>query len=191
MISLQSDISHALDTLRSGGIILYPTDTIWGLGCDATNAEAVKKIYELKNRADNKSMIVLVDSLSRIYSYIDDVPDIALDIIELTTKPLTVILEGAKNIAENVINKSDKSIGIRVVKDSFCEQLIRQFKKPIVSTSANISETPAPSIYSEINDAIISNVDYVVFHRRNDTIKSAPSSIIKVGKNGAIKVIRT
>lgn len=190
MVDFRNDIKQALEVLRNGGIILYPTDTIWGLGCDATNAEAVKKIYDLKQRADNKSMIVLVETPGRLSSYIDDVPEIALDLMDLSEKPLTIIFEGAKNLAANVVNQEDKSIGIRVVKEPFCEQLIRQFKKPIVSTSANFSGQPSPALFDEIEEAIVSQVDYVVQYRQDDVTKATPSGIIKVGKKGEIKVIR-
>jgi L-threonylcarbamoyladenylate synthase len=190
MTDFKNDISKALEVLRSGGVILYPTDTIWGLGCDATNPEAVKKIYTLKKRADNKSMIILVDTPNRINSYIEEVPDIAFDLMELADKPLTLILEGAKNLAENVVNQEDKSIGIRVVNEAFCRQLIRQFKKPIVSTSANFSGEPSPAIFDEINETLISQVDYVVEYRQDDIKKAAPSGIIKVETNGGIKIIR-
>jgi L-threonylcarbamoyladenylate synthase len=190
MSDYRIDIQKSLDVLRNGGIILYPTDTIWGLGCDATNADAVKKIYALKQRTDNKSMIVLVDAPGRLYSYLDKVPEIALDLMELSEKPLTIIFEGAKNLADNVINKADQSVGVRVVRDPFCEQLIRQFKKPIVSTSANKSGNPSPAIFPEIDENIISQVDYTVTYRQDDLSKKNPSGIIKVSPNGEIKVIR-
>lgn len=190
MIDFRTDLKKALDVLRDGGIILYPTDTIWGLGCDATNAEAVQKIYDLKQRTDNKSMIVLVDAPGRLHSYLDRVPDIAFDLMDVSDDPLTLIFEGAKNLAENVIHKTDKSVGIRIVNEPFCEQLIRQFKKPIISTSANISGNPSPTVFSEIDDYILSKVDYVVQYRQNDFTKHKPSGIIKVGPNGEIKVIR-
>lgn len=190
MTDFKNDISKALEVLRSGGVILYPTDTIWGLGCDATNPEAVKKIYTLKKRTDNKTMIILVDTPNRINSYIEEVPDIAFDLMELTNKPLTLILEGAKNLAENVVNREDQSVGIRVVNEAFCQQLIRQFKKPIVSTSANYSGEAAPAIFDEIDDTLISQVDFVVEYRQDDIKKTTPSGIIKVETNGGIKIIR-
>lgn len=187
---MHDDISKALQILRDGGIILYPTDTIWGIGCDATNDAAVKRVYALKQREDNKSMIVLMDSADRMFSYIDEIPEIADQLIEVAEKPLTLILNGAKNLAPSVVNQSDGSIGIRVVKDEFCHKLIQRFRKPIVSTSANISGTPSPSIFDEIDEQIIEGVDYVVKHKQTDLMKSLPSGIIKVGKDGGISIIR-
>lgn len=190
-MTMNEDINKALEVLRNGGVILYPTDTIWGLGCDATNAEAVRRIYEIKHRADNKSLIVLVDTAARIPSYVQDVPAVALDMIELATSPLTVIFEGAKNLADNVINVDDQSVGIRVATDDFCPMLIQRFRKPIVSTSANISGQPAPACFSEIDASIIQSVDYVVHHRQDDTTKHKASGIVKIGRNGEVKVIRS
>lgn len=187
---MQNDIKKSLEVLRSGGVILYPTDTIWGLGCDATNEKAVQKIYDIKKRADNKSMIILMDSENRLPAYVDDIPDVAYDLIELTEKPLTVIFEGAKSLATNVINKDDKSVGIRITKDKFSKELIQRFKLPIVSTSANISGEAAPSIFDEISDDIISAVDYVVEYRQNDYTKAKPSGILKIGKDSSVKIIR-
>ena len=186
----KATINEAVKVLREGGVILYPTDTIWGLGCDATNAEAVKRIYEIKQRADNKALILLVDSSARISSYVDNVPDIAFDLIDLATSPLTVIFEGAKNLAPNVINTEDQSVGIRVATDDFCPTLIQRFRKPIVSTSANISGQPAPACFDEIDQRIIDSVDYVVKHRQDDITKHKASGIVKIGKNGEVKVIR-
>jgi len=187
---MNEDINQALAVLRSGGVILYPTDTIWGLGCDATLPEAVQRIYELKKRIDNKSMIILVDHPGRITSYVESVPEIAFDVIEVADKPLTVIFEGAKNLAANVINQEDNSIAIRVVKDAFCQQLIQRFKKPIVSTSANISGEPYPASFHQISTELIQGVDYVVTHRKDELGLSTPSSIVKIGSNGSVKIIR-
>jgi len=187
---MNEDINRALEVLRAGGVILYPTDTIWGLGCDATNAEAVSRIYKIKQRADNKSMIVLVDTAARIPSYVQDVPDVAMTMIELTASPLTVIFEGAKNLAPNVVNAEDLSVGIRVATDDFCPTLIQRFRKPIVSTSANISGQPAPACFADIDSRIISSVDYVVRHRQDDTSKHKASGIVKIGRSGEVKVIR-
>ncbi len=186
---MQQEIKKTLDILYSGGIILYPTDTIWGIGCDATNEEAVQKIYKIKQREDSKSMLVLIDDTFRIPSYIDEMPEIAWDLIELSEKPLTIIYPAAKNLAKNLVAK-DGSIGIRVSHDEFTKELIRRFKKPIVSTSANISGQPAPAFFDEINEEIKSAVDYIVNHRQDDTTKSAPSGIIKLGVNGEVQVIR-
>lgn len=187
---MQNDIKKALEVLQNGGVILYPTDTIWGLGCDATNKEAVDRIYKIKNRADNKSMIILMDHPGRMSSYLEDIPEVALDLMELAEKPLTVILEGAKNLAENVINQEDRSVGIRLPNDEFCQQLIQRFRKPIVSTSANISGNPTPAIFDEVDDEIKEMVDYIVKYRQEDINKAQPSGIVKIGKSSEVKVIR-
>ena len=186
---MKQAIYKALEILKKGGIILYPTDTIWGIGCDATNAEAVKRVYEIKQRKDSKSMLVLLDNPSYLSFYINEIPDIAYELIDVTDKPLTIIYPGAKNLALNLL-ASDGSIGIRIPNDDFCKQLISRFKKPIVSTSANISGQPSPVIFSEISQEIIDAVDYVVEWRQDDYAKSQPSSIIKLGKKGEIEIIR-
>lgn len=187
---MQNDIKKALEVLRNGGVILYPTDTIWGLGCDATNEAAVQKVYNIKKRADNKSMIVLMDSENRLPSYVNDIPEVAYDVIEFTEKPLTVIFEGAKSLAPNVINKEDKSVGIRITKEKFSKELIQRFRLPIVSTSANISGEPSPAIFDEISEEIKSAVDYIVEFRQDDYVKAKPSGIMKIGKDSSIKIIR-
>jgi len=186
---MEEDIKKSCEILSKGGIILYPTDTIWGIGCDATNEEAVKKIYSVKQRADSKSMLVLLDSSAKLDYYISDFPNIALDLIELSDKPLTIIYSGAKNLAPNLIAE-DGSIGIRITQESFSKELCRRFKKPIVSTSANISGKPSPANFSEIESAIIDAVDYVVNYRQDDLTKSKPSSIIKLDAGGVVKIIR-
>lgn len=186
---MEEDIKKALEVLQKGGTILYPTDTIWGIGCDATNAEAVKKIYEIKEREDSKSMIVLVDDASRILSYIDTMPEIAWDLIELTDKPLTIIYPGAKNLASNLIS-AQKTIGIRVTNETFTKKLIQRFRRPIVSTSANISGNQSPSNFDQITEIIKSRVDYIVNYRQEDTTKYKPSSIIELGARGEVKIIR-
>ncbi len=186
---MQEEIKKVIDVLRNGGIILYPTDTVWGIGCDATNTEAVEKIYKLKNRADSKSMIILVHDVSMIYGYVHDVPDAALQLIDVNDQPMTIVYSNAENLPENLIH-SDGTIGIRVSDDVFCRELIKRFKKPIVSTSANLSEKPAPTIFPEIEKYIRDGVDYVVKHRQNDRTKRNPSSIIKVGINGEIVIFR-
>ncbi len=186
---MKEDIEKALEVLRTGGVILYPTDTIWGLGCDATNEEAVKKIYKIKQRSDQKSLLVLLDNPGKIPSYINETPEIAWDLIDLADKPLTIIYSDAKNLAKNLI-ADDGSIGIRIVNDPFCQKLIQRFKKPIVSTSANISGTKAPSNFSEINNNIIDLADYVVQWRQGDYAKAQASSIIKLNNKGEIQIIR-
>jgi len=184
---MQKEIESAIEVLKQGGIILYPTDTIWGIGCDATNPDAVEKIIKLKQR-DNKSFIVLVDNINELGKYIKDVPDISYDLIEVSDKPLTVILNGAKNLASNVINK-DGSVGIRVVNHPFCQQLIRKFRKPIVSTSANVSGKSSPMSFDEIDNQIKSGVDYIVDIDKQKK-SSSVSSIVMIGEGGVINIVR-
>ncbi|HZL09969.1 MAG TPA: L-threonylcarbamoyladenylate synthase [Prolixibacteraceae bacterium] len=186
---MNNDIKAALEVLQSGGVILYPTDTIWGLGCDAANEEAVKRIYSIKNRVDSKSMLILMENVGLLDRYVDEVPEIAFDLIEVTDKPLTIIFDGAKNMAKNLI-ADDGSIGIRITTEAFSSELIRRFKRPIVSTSANISGKPSPACFDEIDQKIIDSVDYVVIYRQDDTQKAVPSSIMKLGRSGEIKIIR-
>lgn len=183
------DIKAALAVLQKGGVILYPTDTIWGLGCDAGNEDAVRRIYNIKNRIDSKSMLVLMENAALLERYVDEVPEIAYDLIELSDKPLTIIYDGAKNLAKNLIAE-DGSIGIRLTTEAFSSDLIRRFKRPIVSTSANISGKPSPACFDEIDQEIIDAVDYVVNYRQDDTQKAVPSSIMKLGRGGEIKIIR-
>ena len=183
------EIKKACEVMQKGGIILYPTDTVWGIGCDATNEDAVKKIYEIKKRADNKAMLVLVDSPAKVDFYVEEVPDIAWDLQELADKPLTIIYSNARNLASNLIGE-DGSIGIRITKEEFSKKLCERFRKAIVSTSANISGQPTPHNYEEISDGIKQAVDYIVDYRQNDQNKPAPSGIVKVGRGGLIQVIR-
>ncbi len=183
------DIKKACQVMREGGVILYPTDTVWGLGCDATNPDAVRRIYEIKQRADSKAMLVLVDSPVKVDFYVQDVPDIAWDLIELADKPLTIIYSGARNLAPELLAE-DGSVGIRVTNEEFSHRLCQQFRKAIVSTSANISGQPGAANFSEISDEIKSQVDYIVGFRQDDMSRPKPSSIIKLGKGGVIKIIR-
>ena len=186
---MQDDIKKVIEVLKSGGIILYPTDTIWGIGCDATNEEAVKRIYELKQRDDSKSMLILLDNPAKLQTYVQEVPDIAWDLIDLTDTPLTIIFEGAKNLASNLIAE-DGSIGIRITDELFSRELCKQFRKPIVSTSANISGQPSPQTFSKIYASIKNGVDYVVNYRKKENKAAKPSGILKLGKDGTIKIIR-
>lgn len=186
---MQEDIKKALEALKKGGVILYPTDTIWGIGCDATNEKAVERIYKIKQRNDQKSMLVLLDNAGKIPTYIEQIPEIAWDLIDLADKPLTIIYPDAKNLAKNLIS-GDGSIGIRITKDPFTQNLIKKFQKPIVSTSANISGEKSPGNFAEINPIIFDLVDYVVQWRQNDYAKVSPSGIIKLERNGEIDVIR-
>ncbi len=186
---MHEDLKKAVEILKAGGIILYPTDTIWGIGCDATNEEAVKKVYAIKKREDSKSMLVLMENPALLDRYVNDVPEIAWDLIEVTTTPLTVIYPNAKNLAPNLI-ASDGSIGIRFTKEPFSSQLVQRFRKPIVSTSANISGEKSPAFFNEISEEIKQQVDYIVEYRRDDVSPSQPSSIIKLGPGGRIDIIR-
>ncbi len=187
--SFVDDIVKAVEILRSGGIILYPTDTIWGIGCDATNATAVSRIYEIKQRQDTKSMLVLMENPNLLNSYISEVPEIAWELIEVADTPLTIIYPGAKNLAANLLAK-DGSIGIRITNEAFTQQLIQRFRKPVVSTSANISGQISPRNFAEISDEIKKSVDFIVNFRQNDLSRSNPSGIIKLGVGGQIEVIR-
>ncbi len=186
---MHNDIKKALEVLHSGGIILYPTDTIWGIGCDATNEKAVERIYQIKKREDSKSMLVLMENINFLSRYVEEVPEIAYDLIELSDKPLTIIYPGAKNLAKNLIAR-DGTMGIRISSEDFTRQLIQRFKKPIVSTSANISGTPAPAVFHEITPEILAAVDYVVEYRQEDSNPATPSSIIKLGVGGEIEIVR-
>ncbi|MEG1660263.1 MAG: L-threonylcarbamoyladenylate synthase [Bacteroides sp.] len=183
------EVKKACQVMKEGGVILYPTDTVWGIGCDATNAEAVQRVYEIKQRADSKAMLVLVDSTAKLNAYVDEVPEVAWDLIELSDKPLTIIYSGARNLAPNLLAE-DGSVGIRVTTEEFSNRLCQQFRKAIVSTSANISGQPGAANFSEISEEIIYAVDYVVDYRQDDLSRPRPSSIIKLGKGGEIKIIR-
>ena len=189
MSTLQIEINNTIEALKRGEIILYPTDTIWGIGCDATNEEAVKKIYKLKGRDESKSMIILIDESYKIDKYIAIMPDFAYELIDYSTKPITIIYPKAKNLAKYLI-ADDGSIAIRVTKNEFCKKVIAKFGKPIVSTSANISGKIAPRFFDEISDEIINNVNYVVDLNRSDKIINDPSTIIKLEEKGQFKIIR-
>lgn len=185
---IDSNINKCIEVLKTGGVILYPTDTVWGLGCDATNEEAVKKIFEIKQRNDAKSLITLVCNDAMLQKYVAEVPELAWDIIDLSTKPTTIIYPQGKNLAKNALAK-DGSIGIRLIKNDFCNKLIYKFNKPIISTSANISGEPTPIDFKSISEVIKSNVDYIVSQEFNQG-NQLPSSILKLALNGEIKVLR-
>ncbi len=185
----KEEVAKALKVLQEGGIILYPTDTIWGIGCDATNTEAVQRIYQLKQREESKSMIILLDNDNKLLSYVREVPDLAYDLIEFAENPLTLILSGAKNISSALIN-ADGSIGIRVVKNEFCQQLINRLRKPLVSTSANISGKPSPKNFMAIDAEIIEGVDYVVDLEQHDLQEKKQSTIMKLEADGRFTFIR-
>jgi len=182
------DIQNSIEILTKGGLILYPTDTVWGIGCDATNSEAVDKIYALKKRPDTKAMICLVANDAMLERHVEMVPNVAYDIIDLATKPTTIVYDNPIGVAINLI-ADDNTLAIRVASDKFCQYLINTFKKPIVSTSANIAGQPTPENFSKISDVILKGVDYVVNLQR-ETKNSTASSIIKLGNNGTVKVIR-
>jgi L-threonylcarbamoyladenylate synthase len=189
MTDFTNDIEQCLIVLRNGGTIVYPTDTIWGIGCDATNAAAVEKVISIKNRPQHKSFVVLVADENDILKYTAS-PDLEVfNYLEKTTRPTTVIYEHAIGLADNAI-AADGSIAIRIVKDAFCRHLIKRFRKPLLSTSANLSGHPAPAFFPEIDREIVENVDFVVEHRRNDTTPAQPSSIIKCGDKGKFTIVR-
>ncbi|MBP3247433.1 MAG: threonylcarbamoyl-AMP synthase [Prevotella sp.] len=190
----EDDIKQAVECMRKGGVILYPTDTVWGIGCDATNAEAVKRVYEIKQREDSKALICLVDSDARMQRYFRNVPDVAWQLIDslkeaTDAKPTTLILDGAINLAPNLIAE-DGSLGIRITNESFSKELCFRFQKAIVSTSANISGEPAAQNYCDIDPLILEAVDYVCWSRRQEHKPHTPSSIIKLKENGEVTVIR-
>jgi L-threonylcarbamoyladenylate synthase len=185
----EEDIKNAVKVLREGGVILYPTDTVWGIGCDATNAEAVKRVYDIKQRDDSKALICLVDSDARLQRYVRNVPEVAWDVMELATKPTTVILDNAVNLAPNLIAE-DGSIALRITQEAFSKELCYRFQKALVSTSANISGEPAAQNYCDIDPRIIEQVDYVCWSRRQEHKPHTPSCIIRLRQDGEVKIIR-
>lgn len=186
---LKNQVNKALEVLKNGGIILYPTDTIWSIGCDATNPLAVQKVIDIKQRAAHKSFIVLLDNENKLPSYVNPVPDIAYDLIEYAENPLTIIYSGAKNLAPNVI-AADGSVGIRIVKHDFCCSLIQQLRKPIVSSSANISGEVSPKNFMDINPELLNLVDFVVDFEQEIMEEKIPSTIMKLEADGRFKFIR-
>ncbi len=189
-MNLENEITKSVKLLKKGKIILYPTDTIWGIGCDATNSKAVQKIYKLKGRIESKSMILLLDSVEKLDNYVKEVPPIAYELIEHAQTPLTIVYSGAKNISKNLI-ANDGSIAIRITKGEYCAEVIKCLGKPIVSTSANISEQPSPKHFDEISDELKSKVDYVVDVFQDKIRSLKPSTIIKIEENGSFKVLRS
>ncbi|MBR6445721.1 MAG: threonylcarbamoyl-AMP synthase [Prevotella sp.] len=185
----EDDIRKAVEVMRRGGVILYPTDTIWGIGCDATNAEAVHRVYQLKQREDSKALICLVDSESRLQRYVRNVPDVAWDLMELATTPVTVIFDNVSGVAENLV-ADDGSIAMRITREPFSKELCYRFQKPIVSTSANISGEPAAQNFRDISPTLLEAVDYVCWSRRQEHKPHKASSIIKINANGEFKIIR-
>ena len=189
MNKIDEDVAKALEVVKRGGIILYPTDTVWGIGCDATRSDAVKRIFEIKRRADSKAMIVLLDSADRLERYVDEVPDVALQLIDVSVRPTTIVYDGARNVARELV-ADDGSIGIRITTDEFSSKLYRALRRPLVSTSANISGQPTAGFFSQISEEIKNAVDYIATTRRNDETPAAPSCVIKIGTGGQIKILR-
>ena len=185
---IKEEIENALIVLKKGGLILYPTDTIWGIGCDATNPDAVEKVFQLKKRSDKKSLICLVSDFKMLNEYIENVPEVAYDILKYAKKPTTIIYDDPIRVAENIIAE-DNSLAIRVAKDDFCKKLIKKFRRPIVSTSANVSTAKSPQSFAEIDPLILEGVDYVV-NLQHEKKSGKPSAIIKLKNDGSVKVIR-
>lgn len=186
---MREAIQKAIEILNKGGVILYPTDTVWGLGCDATNSEAVKRIYQIKRREDSKSMLCLVDAVGRVDYYFENIPEIAWDLWDVADKPLTLILPRARNVAKELI-ASDGTMGMRITHEKVSNTLCARLKRPLVSTSANISGEPTARCFAEISEEIKQAVDYIIPLRQNETENPAPSGIIKVDDGSVIKVIR-
>lgn len=186
--NVNGEVHNAFEAIKNGGIILYPTDTVWGIGCDATNPEAVKKIYDLKMREESKSMIVLMNGERMVYNVFNNIPEVAWQILDLSDKPTTLVLDNPRNVAPDLI-APDKTLGMRLVKEPFCYKLMERMKKPLVSTSANISGRPTPNSFKEIDHHILDGVDYIV-NLHHDKIAAKPSTIIKIGNDLQVKVIR-
>lgn len=185
----ETEVKKAVEALKNGKVILYPTDTIWGLGCDASNAEAVQKVFEIKGRQESKALIVLIEKSDNLQTYVVRVPEIAWDIVGYAEKPLTVIYPKGKNVAANLLAE-DGSIGIRIVKDEFCQKLIKYLGKPIVSTSANFSGSPSPASFKDIDRELVKLADHVVDYRRDDIKAASPSTVMKLELDGEIKILR-
>ena len=185
----KEDIRRAVEVMNNGGIILYPTDTIWGLGCDATNADAVRRIYEIKQRTDAKALISLVDSETKVQFYVKEVPEVAWDVMELSERPMTVVFDGGRNLAPNLLAE-DGSVAIRITKEVFSKELCMRMKRAVVSTSANISGQPAPRCFAEISEEIKGAVDYICTSRQDEPPTQTASSIIKLGAGGEVTIIR-
>jgi L-threonylcarbamoyladenylate synthase len=189
MQDMEKDIEHCLKVLKDGGLILYPTDTVWGIGCDAADSKAVEKVYQLKKRADSKAMIVLVAEERDILKYVAHPDPAVFDFLKQTNKPTTVVYDGALGLADNLVAK-DGSIAIRICKDIFCRHLIKRFRKPVVSTSANISGEKTAAVFSDISDEIKNGVDYIVQHRQDDIVIAAPSSVVRWNRDSTVTILR-
>jgi len=188
-MNFEEDIRKSLAVLKAGGVILYPTDTIWGLGCDATNSDAVEKVFSIKKRVESKSLIILVNGIDMLERYVKEIPHTAAELISVSDTPLTIIFPEGKNLAAGVCSE-DKSVGIRVCNEPFCDELITRFRRPVVSTSANISGKKAPADFSEIESVVISSVDYCVRYKQEDRRKACPSPVISIDKNGVLRILR-
>lgn len=188
-MKIEDDIRRAVEVMHAGGVILYPTDTVWGIGCDATNPEAVAKVYRIKQRSDSKAMICLVDSDARLQRYVRNVPEVAWQLIDCSERPMTVVLDGATGLASNLIAE-DGSVALRITNEPFSKQLCYRFQKAIVSTSANISGQPAAQNYCDIPQELLDAVDYVCWSRRQEHKPHKPSSIVRVKLNGEVEIIR-
>jgi L-threonylcarbamoyladenylate synthase len=186
---LKEELKRAIDVVKRGGVILYPTDTVWGIGCDASNPEAVKKVFDIKQRADNKALIVLVGSADDVANYVETMPDVAYNLIEFSEKPLTIVYDHGVRLAPALLGEGG-SVGIRVTMEEFSSKLCKQLRRPLVSTSANISGEPTPAVFCEISQAILDAVDYVVDYRRDDNSKHQPSTVMKLSASGEFKILR-
>lgn len=186
---MKEEVKSAVEALRKGSSILYPTDTIWGIGCDATNAEAVEKIYKIKKRDPDRSMLILVSDIQMAEQYLNELPEIAIQLFECADKPLTLVLDGAWNLAAN-LPAQDGSIGIRIPDDDFCQDMLWQFRRPIVSTSANFSRQPSATCYKDIDPALSAQIDYVVNWRRDENPSNKASSLIRLKPGGGIQILR-
>lgn len=186
---MYAEVNRAADVIKRGGVVLYPTDTVWGIGCDGSNPEAVDRVFKLKRRADHKAMIILVDSADAVGCYVESMPDIARDLIEVTDHPLTIVYDKGVRLAPALLG-ADGSIGIRVTGEAFSAALCRRLRRPLVSTSANISGQPAPAVFPEIPEEIVNGVDYVVDYRRDDLTRYRPSTVMRLSAGGEFKILR-
>ncbi len=189
MDNFEEDIREAIAVMKSGGVILYPTDTVWGIGCDASNSKAVERVFEIKRRADSKALIILVGSIDDLWRYVDDVPEVAEQLIEVADRPTTIIYDRGRNIARNAM-ADDGSVAVRVTSERFSKELCRRFHRPLVSTSANVSGEPSPDSFAKISNEIVDAVDYVVKSRRERVAGAKPSMIIKISSDSTFKIIR-
>jgi L-threonylcarbamoyladenylate synthase len=188
-MNFEDDLKNSLKILREKGVILYPTDTIWGLGCDPTDPLAVEKIFRIKSRPGTKSLIILVNGIDMLERYVTEIPSAAYELIEVSASPLTIIYPGGRNLAEGVCN-DDGTVGIRVCDEPFCRELITRFRKPLISTSANQGGSTPPGNFSEIDELIKSQADYIVRYRQDERQKQSPSPVIRIDKNGTFKILR-